>query len=166
MEEIPILSIVGRSGSGKTTLIEKLIPEFRERGYRVATIKHVPHGFEADREGKDSWRHKQAGARVTVLASRDKIALFENAQRSYSAEEIRDRYIRDVDLVISEGYKGNPYSKIEVFRSSVHPRPLCDEGDLLLASVGESVGEGIPCFRIDEIPELVDLIVSRLLKKK
>ena len=66
---IPIVSIVGRSNTGKTTLIEKLIPELRRRGYRVATIKHNIHGFDIDHEGKDSWRHKKAGARLTVIAS-------------------------------------------------------------------------------------------------
>ena len=59
---IPIISIVGKSDSGKTTLIEKLVPVLTKRGYRVATVKHDVHGFEVDREGKDSWRHKQAGA--------------------------------------------------------------------------------------------------------
>ena len=56
---IPIVSIVGKSDSGKTTLIEKLLPELTRRGYRIATVKHDVHGFEVDREGKDSWRHKQ-----------------------------------------------------------------------------------------------------------
>ncbi|UCF95758.1 MAG: molybdopterin-guanine dinucleotide biosynthesis protein B, partial [Desulfobacterales bacterium] len=65
----PIVSTVGYSGSGKTTLLEKLIAELKQRGFRVGTIKHDVHGFEMDRPGKDSWRHKQAGASVTVISS-------------------------------------------------------------------------------------------------
>ena len=69
MKKTPIVSIVGYSGSGKTTLVEKMIPELKRRGWRVATIKHNRHGFEIDHEGKDSWRHRRAGAGMTVLAS-------------------------------------------------------------------------------------------------
>ena len=71
---IPIVSIVGKSGAGKTTLIEKMIPELKKRGYRVATIKHDVHGFDIDHEGKDSWRHKKAGAHATIISSPWKVA--------------------------------------------------------------------------------------------
>ena len=64
----PIVSIVGKSDSGKTTLLEKLVAAIRSRGYRVGTIKHDTHGFDIDHEGKDSWRHKKAGARTVVLS--------------------------------------------------------------------------------------------------
>ena len=67
---IPILSIVGKSNSGKTTLLEKLITELTGRGWRVATIKHNKHGFNIDHEGKDSYRHKKAGALTTVEIGR------------------------------------------------------------------------------------------------
>ncbi|MCU0489929.1 MAG: molybdopterin-guanine dinucleotide biosynthesis protein B, partial [Anaerolineales bacterium] len=74
----PILSIIGKSNSGKTTLLEKLIPELRQRGYRVATIKHHAHaGFEIDQPGKDTWRHAQAGSQVVVITAPDKLALIE-----------------------------------------------------------------------------------------
>jgi len=69
---IPVVSIVGKSGSGKTTLIEKVIPELTRKGWRVATIKHSNRGFDIDREGKDSWRHRKAGARMTVMSSESK----------------------------------------------------------------------------------------------
>jgi molybdopterin-guanine dinucleotide biosynthesis protein MobB len=92
---IPIVSIVGRSNSGKTTLIEKLIIELRRRGYRVGTIKHNSHGFDIDHEGKDSWRHKKAGAQVTVIASPHRIAVIEDVNRDYELSELMDHYIRD-----------------------------------------------------------------------
>ncbi len=111
---IPIVSIVGRSNTGKTTLIEKMIPELRRRGYRVATIKHNIHGFDIDHEGKDSWRHKKAGAQMTVIASPHQVAVVEDVNRDYELSELRDHYIRDVDIILSEGFKKNPHPKIEV----------------------------------------------------
>ena len=73
---VPILSFVGRSNSGKTTLIERVIPELVRAGYKVATVKHAGHGFDLDTEGKDSWRHKQAGASSVVIISTSSLAVF------------------------------------------------------------------------------------------
>ena len=67
--DVPIVSFVGRSNSGKTTLIERVIPELVRAGYKVATVKHAGHGFDLDTEGKDSWRHKRAGASSVVVLS-------------------------------------------------------------------------------------------------
>ena len=64
----PIITVVGFSDAGKTTIIEKLVPELKQRGYRVGTVKHAAHGFAVDREGKDSWRHQQAGADIVAVA--------------------------------------------------------------------------------------------------
>ncbi|MEK6682466.1 MAG: molybdopterin-guanine dinucleotide biosynthesis protein B, partial [Nitrospirota bacterium] len=72
---IPIVSIVGRSNSGKTTLIEKIIPLLTKKGYRIATVKHCSHGFEMDKEGKDTWKHKKAGAKTIVAVSENRLAL-------------------------------------------------------------------------------------------
>jgi molybdopterin-guanine dinucleotide biosynthesis protein B len=102
---IPIISIVGKSDSGKTTLIEKLVPELTRRGYRIATVKHDVHGFEVDREGKDSWRHKQAGAHTVVISSPKKVALIRDVEKDMTLEEIREKLIQDVDLILSEEYK-------------------------------------------------------------
>lgn len=154
---IPMLSIVGKSNSGKTTLIEKMIPELIRRGRRVATIKHNRHGFAIDHEGKDSWRHKRAGARTTVIASPHQVAVVEDTERDYEIAELRDRYIRDVDLIIVEGYKQNPYPKIEVFRPSLRRERLCGENDNLIAVVSdEPLAAGVPCFDINDIAGLVD----------
>ena len=92
---IPIVSIVGKSNSGKTTLIEKIIAELVRRGYRVATIKHNRHGFDIDHEGKDSWRHKRAGARTTVIASPRRVAVVEDVERDYAIDELAARYDED-----------------------------------------------------------------------
>lgn len=161
---IPIVSIVGRSNTGKTTLIEKVIPELRRRGYRIATIKHNIHGFDIDHEGKDSWRHKRAGAQATVIASPHQVAFVEDVTRDYELSELRDLYIRNVDIILSEGFKKNPHPKIEVVRSGLKHPPLCTREDNLIAIMSDvPVDRGVPCLDINDVAGLADLIEKRIL---
>jgi molybdopterin-guanine dinucleotide biosynthesis adapter protein len=163
---IPVISIVGRSNTGKTTLIENLIPEFTRRGYRVATIKHSPGGFEIDRAVKDSWRHRKAGAYKTILISSTELALMEVFEHEYSVEELIDLYIKDADIVLLEGHKENPYPKIQVLRKDLEPLPLNGREALLIASVGdERMDADVPHFRADEVQRLTDLIEERYFKR-
>ena len=113
---IPIVSIVGKSDSGKTTLIEKIVPELVRRGYRVTTVKHDLHGFEIDKEGKDSWRHKQAGAQGVIISSPQKVALIRDVDKDMSLEELRDSFGGDADLILSEGYKKDVQPKAILYR--------------------------------------------------
>jgi len=162
---IPIVSIVGTSDSGKTTLIEKLVPELVRRGYRVATIKHDVHGFDVDREGKDSWRHKQAGAHTVVISSPRKLALIRDVDHDAELAELRDKYIQDVDIILSEGFKRNPQPKIEVFRKERRRELLCTKEDNLLAVAADEVLHvGVPCFGLDDARGMVDLIEEKFLK--
>ncbi len=162
---IPIISIVGKSNSGKTTLVEKLIPELIKRGYRVATIKHNKHGFDIDHEGKDSWRHKKAGACETVIACPTRVALIEDIKRDYSLDEIRDNYIKNADVILAEGFKGNPFPKIEVFRSELKRELLCGKEDNLLAIAADAhLDTDVPCFDINDIRSITDLIENKFLK--
>ena len=87
---VPIVSFVGRSNSGKTTLIERVIPELVRAGYKVATVKHAGHGFDLDTEGKDSWRHKQAGASSVVVLSKGSMAMFADVSDQMRVEDVRD----------------------------------------------------------------------------
>ena len=161
----PIVSIVGKSNSGKTTLIEKLIPELMKRGYKVATIKHNVHGFDIDHEGKDSWRHKKAGAQTTVISSADRVALIEDLDHDHSLDEIRDKYIKGADIILSEGFKGNPFPKIEIFRSELKRELLCKKEDNLLAVVSDVILDiGVPCLDINDITGIADLIENEILK--
>ncbi len=161
----PLISIVGKSNSGKTTLVEKLIPELIKRGYRVATIKHNKHGFDIDHEGKDSWRHKQAGACTTVIACPTRVALIEDIDHDYSLDEIKDKYIQNVDVILAEGYKGNPFPKIEVCRAALKRELLCGKGDNLLALAADTkLDVGVPCFDMNDIKSIADLIENKFLK--
>lgn len=162
---IPIVSIVGKSDSGKTTLIEKLLPELTRRGYRIATVKHDTHGFEVDREGKDSWRHKRAGAHTVIISSPQKVALIRDVERDLTLEELRGRLIQDVDLIISEGYKKDVQPKIEIFRKEVHKELLCTLEDHLVAIVSnQSFNIGVPCFNLEDTKGLADFVEQRFLK--
>ncbi len=164
---IPIISIVGKSDSGKTTLIEKLVPELTRRGYRVATVKHDIHGFEVDREGKDSWRHKQAGAHSVVISSPTKAALIRDVESDMNLEEIREKLIRDVDLILSEGYKKDVQPKIEIFRKEKHKKLLCTKKDNLVAIVSNrKFRVGVPCFDLEDPKKLADFIEKEFLKSK
>jgi molybdopterin-guanine dinucleotide biosynthesis adapter protein len=161
----PIVSIVGKSNAGKTTLLEKLIPELVKRGYRVATIKHNVHGFDIDQEGKDSWRHKKAGAHLTVISSPCRIAVIEDVEKDLSLEEIREKYIHDVDIILTEGYKGNPFPKVEVFRSELKRELLYKKEDNLLAIASDiGMNIGVPCFDINDASGLAGLIENTFLK--
>ena len=164
---IPIISIVGKSDSGKTTLIEKLVPELVRRGYRVATVKHDVHGFEVDREGKDSWRHKQAGAHTVVISSPQKIALIRDVEKDSTLDEIRRRWVQDVDLLLSEGYKKDVQPKIEVFRKEKHKKLLCTKKDNLIAIVSNrKFNVGVPCFHLEDMKGLSNFIEKEFLKPK
>jgi molybdopterin-guanine dinucleotide biosynthesis protein B len=164
---IPILSIVGKSDSGKTTLIEKLVPELTRRGYRIATVKHDIHGFEVDREGKDSWRHKQAGAHSVVISSPTKAALIRDVEKDMNLDEIREKLIRDVDLILSEGYKKDVQPKVEVFRKEKHKELLCAKKDNLVAiASNRKFRVGVPCFDLEDTNGLADFIEKEFLKSK
>ena len=164
---IPIISIVGKSDSGKTTLIEKLIPELTRRGYRIATVKRDVHGFEVDREGKDSWRHKQAGAHTVVISSSKKVALIRDVENDLTLEEIREKLIQDVDLILSEGYKKDVQPKIEIFRKEKHKELLCTKEDKLIAVVSnQKFDVGVPSFFLDDIRGVADFIEKKYLLSK
>lgn len=161
---IPILSIVGKSNSGKTTLVERLIPALKDRDCRIATIKHNRHGFDIDHEGKDSWRHRKAGAVTTIVASPRMIAVVEDADKDYDIGELVDRYIHSADLVLVEGFKNNPFPKIEVSLTASKHGILCTPEDGLIAIASDRKHDlGVPCFDIDDIAGLVSLIEDHFL---
>ena len=162
---VPILCFVGRSNSGKTTLIERVIPELVRAGYRVATVKHAGHGFDLDTEGKDSWRHKQAGASSVVIISKSSLAMFADVSDQMKVEEVRDQYLDSTyDLIIAEGWRSEDYPKIVVVRDQVGEMPVSTDGLLGVVS-NKPVETQVPLFDPDDIPAVAALIMRHFPKR-
>jgi molybdopterin-guanine dinucleotide biosynthesis protein B len=162
----PVISIVSKKNCGKTTLIEKLIPELASRDIRVGTIKHDTHGFDIDHEGKDTWRHKQAGALTVAISCPWKLSLIRDVEQEVDLDDIAEAYFADMDLVLTEGYKRAPKPKIEVYRSAAHQHPLHAKGasNTLIAVVSDvPLDLGVPNFDINDVVGLADFIVQRFL---
>jgi molybdopterin-guanine dinucleotide biosynthesis protein MobB len=164
--KVPVVSIVGKSDAGKTTLLERLVPELKARGYLVGTIKHDVHGFDIDHEGKDSWRHKQAGARTVVISSPKKVSVIKDVDAEETIDGLASKYFEDVDIILTEGYKRENRPKIEIFRSQVHDKPLCTNDDHLVALVSDiPLDLGVPRFELDDMRGLSDLVEQTFLAK-
>jgi molybdopterin-guanine dinucleotide biosynthesis protein B len=162
----PAIAIVGRSGAGKTTLIETLIPVLKARHYRVGTVKHHAHpGIDFDREGKDTWRHAQAGSDHVVIAAPDKVASIRTVEAEPDIMTIIGALMQDVDLVLTDGYLRSSLPKIEVVRAARSPEPLCAPGDLLALVTDINLeAYGVPCFGLDDVAGLADLIEAQVLR--
>jgi molybdopterin-guanine dinucleotide biosynthesis adapter protein len=121
---LKVLGIVGWSGSGKTALIEAVLPSLRARGLAVSTVKHTHHGFDMDRPGKDTYRHREAGAHEVLVASSQRWALLhEVVGQEPLLPELLAR-MEPVDVVLVEGFKSHPFPKLEVHRPVLRKPPL------------------------------------------
>jgi len=159
-----IVSIVGKSGAGKTTLIEKLIRRLKEKGYIVGTVKHTHNGFHMDKKGKDSWRHREAGANATLVIAPGIVALVKDEELEL-VREIQ-AYLSDMDIVLVEGFKKKDLPKIEIFRKDDrHKEPLCMEDENLDAFVSDSdYAPDVPRFGIEDIDAITRFIEEKYLK--
>lgn len=163
---VPIVSLVGKSGSGKTTLLEKVIAELTRRGYTVGVIKHDAHGFEIDHEGKDSWRHKKAGAATVALSSPEKFAVIKDVSPEWPPERIIASYLSDVDVVVTEGFKKSAFPKIEVIRKANSTRPVCARDKKLMAFAADfKVSSKFPVFKLDDYKGVATLIEKEIIGK-
>ncbi len=158
----PIVSIVGNSKSGKTTLIEKLVPELKSRGYRVATIKHAGE-VELDDPSKDSLRHMQAGSEATAINSADKLVLIRRTTPGTTLEEIAQFFGEDYDIILTEGFKQGSAPKIEVHRRGTGPL-LSDLKKLIAIATDEPVDTKARQFAINDVKGLADLLEEGFLK--
>ncbi len=158
-----VFGLAGWSGSGKTTLMVRLLEELTARGLTVSTIKHAHHDFDIDRPGKDSHRHRQAGACEVMVASSRRWALM---------HELRDEpepsldallaHLGPVDLVLIEGFKAGAHAKLEVRDPDGDRPPLAATDPHIVAVAGARAGEdaGLPCFSRNDVAAIADFILS------
>ncbi len=158
-----VLGIVGWSGSGKTTLVARLVRELVARGHAVSTVKHAHAGFDIDRPGKDSYTHREAGAREVVVSSASRFALM-HENRGAAEPDIAGLLARmaPVDLVLIEGFKSEPHDKIEVHRPALG-KPALFRGDpdvIAVAADGPIAGVTVPVLDLDDGAAVADFIVA------
>lgn len=161
-----IIGLAGWSGAGKTTLVAKLLPLLIARGLSVSTIKHAHHAFDVDTPGKDSYIHRQAGAREVLVASATRFALMAE-HRGTPEPELPALLARlaPVDLVVVEGFKRHPHPKIEVFRAALGKPMLWPEDATIVAVASD---QPVPlCDRavigLDDVAAIADCIVARAM---
>lgn len=153
-----IVSIVGKSGSGKTTLLERLIIELQKRGHRVAIVKHSHHENDLDTTHKDTWRYTKAGSAFSAINSLDHLAIYRRVDHFFDPSELSDTLLWDYDFILTEGFKGSPYPKIEVHKPTQGADLLTDPSLLLAVVSDEPVDAGVPRFQRDDIGGIADLI--------
>lgn len=157
-----ILGFAGYSGSGKTTLLEKIIPLLKQQGLRISVIKHAHHDFDIDQPGKDTFRHRQAGAHEVMIASGHRWALMHELtqEREPRLEELCAR-LSPCDLVLVEGYKSEPIAKLEVHRTATGHPLLYPKDTHIIAVVTDSKAIlPLPTLDIDEAQQVADYILE------
>ncbi len=138
-----VVGFAGFSGSGKTMLVERLIPALKLRGMRVSVVKHAHHDFDIDHPGKDTWRHREAGAFEVVVASDRRLALireFEQPARLSVHHLIAELY-DGVDWVLVEGFKDSNLLKVEVWRAAAGKPARYPDDDFVVAIATDSPGQ-------------------------
>ena len=154
-----IINIVAScSNVGKTTLIEGLIKELRKRGYSVSTIKHDVHGFEIDKEGKDTWRHRKAGAEQVCISSKNRFAMIKEVEEELELDRIINN-ISETDFIIVEGYKKSNLRKIEVAREEKGKNIITPRDKLIaIASDFNPLIDGVEWAYINNYEKLADIV--------
>ena len=159
-----VFGIAGWSGSGKTTLIEKLIPRFVKRGLRVSLIKHAHHTFDVDQPGKDSYRHRHAGAsEVMVTSSRRWVLMHELRGAQEPSFEDQLQRLSLCDLVIVEGFKHAPIPKLEVWREAPGEGLLHPQDPHIVAVASDArIDTKLPLLDLNDDAAIADFIVGHL----
>ncbi|TCS79566.1 molybdopterin-guanine dinucleotide biosynthesis protein B [Tepidibacillus fermentans] len=165
-KQIPIISFVGFSGSGKTTLLTKIIAAFKEKGYRVATVKHDAHRFQMDVQGKDTWKYAQAGSDIVLINSQEKLAMIENLAKPISFEEVVS-HIENVDIIFVEGYKHESPPKVLLVRRETDLELLPQLKDVIAIATSLPLQlEEVPVYDINDFNGIVHFIETKILGEK
>jgi molybdopterin-guanine dinucleotide biosynthesis adapter protein len=158
-----VFGLAGWSGSGKTTLVARLLPELTRGGLAVSTVKHAHHSFDLDQPGKDSWRHREAGAREVMIASARRWALIHEHRGAAepSLEALIGR-MAPVDLLLVEGFKHGSLDKLEVHRPALGKPLLCrnDPRVVAVASDAPVAGLHIPLLALDDVAAIARFILD------
>jgi len=155
-----VIGVAGWSGAGKTTLISRVIPYLREQGLRVSVIKHAHHKFDVDVPGKDSWVHRQSGAEEVLVSSANRWALMHELRGAAepSLPELL-RKVSPVNLLIVEGFKSEPYRKIEVHRKDSGKPPLFpDDPAIACIATDAMIETALPVAHLDDIPAVAAMM--------
>jgi molybdopterin-guanine dinucleotide biosynthesis protein B len=159
-----IYGVTGWKNAGKTGLMERLVTEITGRGLRVSTIKHAHHAFDVDQPGRDSYRHRAAGATEVLLASGKRFALMHELRDAPepSLDALLSR-LSPVDLVLIEGYKAAPHPKIEAYRAAAG-NSLIAPGDATIRAVASDVPMELdrPVFDLDATRAIADFLLKEL----
>jgi molybdopterin-guanine dinucleotide biosynthesis protein B len=151
-----VIGLAGWSGAGKTTLLTRAIPHLLAQGLRISVVKHAHHDFDVDVPGKDSWRHRQAGAEEVLVASDARWALMHELrdQPAPPLSELLGK-MAPVDLVVIEGYRNDPHRKIEVHRAA-NGKPLLFPNDPNVVGIASDihVETSLPAVHLDDIPAI------------
>lgn len=159
----PLVSVAGFSNSGKTTLISRLIALFAARGLKVAAIKHARHGFHMDHPGKDTAKHRRAGAYGVLVAAADQLAVIRDVTGDPSPLEMASRYFPDADLVLVEGYKSFPIPRIVIALSPEDFSAFENDPDVLALVGRPGFPTPLPVFDRDDVLSIADFIQMRLI---
>jgi molybdopterin-guanine dinucleotide biosynthesis protein B len=163
----PIISMIGRKKAGKTTILERLISALKTRGYRVGTVKHhIHYGFSIDSPGKDTWRHSAAGADVVAISSPDRLVLMRTTPKELFLKEIVERYMGDVDVVLTEGYARAETPKILVATCEDDLRLFTSAagGEIVAVVSDAKLKASCDVFGFDDVEKLASFIEERFLR--
>jgi molybdopterin-guanine dinucleotide biosynthesis protein B len=162
MTHPPLLGIAGLKNAGKTTLAERLIGELTRRGLTVSSIKHAHHSVDVDEPGRDSHRHREAGAREVALVTARRVALMRElrGEREPTVFEIAAR-LAPADLVIVEGFKSSPFPKIEVRRAGMPPLGDAATDIIAIASDTPIQDASRRVLPLDDVATIADFIIDR-----
>jgi molybdopterin-guanine dinucleotide biosynthesis protein MobB len=159
-----LYGVTGWKNAGKTGLMERLVAEMVARGLRVSTVKHAHHSFDVDHPGRDSYRHRQAGAGEVLLASRHRVALMREL-RGETEPPLSDllAMLAPCDLVLIEGYKRDRHPKIEAYRAETG-HALIAPGDPTIRAVASDVALDLdrPVFDLDDTGAIADFILGEV----
>ena len=159
-----IYGVIGWKNAGKTSLMERLVAEISGRGLRVSTVKHVHHDVDLDQPGKDTFRHRTAGAEEVVLASANRMALLREHRGAEPELAVILARMAPVDLVLVEGYKRDAHPKIEVFRREAG-HDLIQPGDPMVRAVATDAALAVlavPVLDLNDTAAIADFILREV----